>query len=90
MSHNIDISVSKMPSQGDTLVIFVSHDGKKKAPTSPKLSKGLSSLLSQAESEELFSGKKKETLFFRSAHVDGHPNVLLTGLGDSKISQAML
>jgi len=83
MSHNIDVSVSKRPSQGDTLVVFAAHDGKKDGPSLSKLSKEVTALVTNAGKKELFSGKKKETLFFRGVEKDGFKNVLLVGLGSA-------
>ncbi|NCN41833.1 leucyl aminopeptidase [bacterium] len=84
MSHTITVSVSKRATQGSTLVVFASKASGKKSVATPKLSKDLAALLSQAESDEIFSGSKKESLFFRAHPTDGFDHVLFVGLGESK------
>ncbi|HAG91965.1 MAG TPA: leucyl aminopeptidase [Bdellovibrionales bacterium] len=84
MSHKVLVSVSKKSSKGSTLVVFVSKSTGKNSLSHPKLSKDIADILKKAQSDEIFTGGKKETLFFRGANVDGFDHLLLVGLGDSK------
>lgn len=84
MSHNIEVSASKLASKGSTLVVFASKSSTKDGLNLPKLTGELSILAKSMKDEEIFQGGKKETLFFRSVEVDGYSHILFVGLGDSK------
>ncbi len=68
------------PSESQTLVLFA-H---KKEVSLPKLDPGLIKLVRTAATEGAFSGKRKETIFFRQASVAGFRHLLVVGTGESK------
>ncbi len=84
MSHNVQVSVSKLPSNGSTLVIFAAKNSAKEGLSLPKISSEIASLAKDAQKEEIFQGSKKETLFFRSVNQGGFQNILFVGLGELK------
>lgn len=84
MSHKINVSVSKMPSKGSTLVVYTRKSPKGGIHT-PKLSKEITKLLLVSNEKDGFQGNKKETLFFRSCQKEGFDHLLFVGLGDQNM-----
>jgi leucyl aminopeptidase len=68
---------------GQTLVLFVTK-GDKETLHLPKVSAAIGELLQSACKEGAFTGKRKESIFFRSARADGFENILAIGMGPGK------
>lgn len=81
------VSFSKLKSKGEpgsTYVVFVASGNEKNKLSLPKLDAEIAKLISSAANDEAFSGKRKETVFFRQANVGGYAHVLAVGLGSGK------
>ncbi len=72
------------PSPSQTLVVFVSSLDDKKKVSLPKMDKDLAKRIEEAVNDEAFSGKTKETLFFRQANSGGYHHLLAVGVGSAK------
>lgn len=85
---SLKVSVSKLDPKAakapKTLAVLVAKGVEKDTLSHPKLSKELKGLLDAAQAAGAFSGNKKESVFFRSANVDGFENIAFVGLGSLK------
>lgn len=81
------VSLRKRSTKGEsnqTYVVFVGEGQEKGKLLLPKIDGDVSQLITTAAAEEVFSGKRKETVFFRQAKVGGYEHVLAVGVGPSK------
>ncbi|MGE0762838.1 MAG: leucyl aminopeptidase [Bdellovibrionales bacterium] len=72
------------PADNQTLVFFVSAFDNSKKLSMPKLDKAVAQLLQSASEDEAFSGKRKESVFFRQTNAAGYKHLLAVGLGDGR------
>jgi leucyl aminopeptidase len=81
------VSLKKKGTKGEasqTFVVFVASGTEKAGLALPKVDAAISALISAASDDEAFSGKPKESVFFRQANVAGYTHVLIVGVGPSR------